>query len=53
MIFREYALSVGFAATSPKGGGLPRLSLWESSREAGERAIFRDVKGAAPYHGIS
>ena len=34
---REDALSVGFAATSPKGGGLSRLSLRESSREAGER----------------
>ena len=35
----------------PQGGGLPRLSLWESSREAGERAISRDAEDVVPYKG--
>ena len=34
----EVALSVAFGATSPEGRGANRLSPWESSREAGERA---------------
>ena len=32
------------AASLPNGGGLPRLSLWENSREAGERAHTRRLR---------
>ena len=51
-IFREYTLSVGFAATSPKKGGGKALSssvgaIHESPVISKKRAIFRGV-GAPP-----
>ena len=47
------------AASLPKGRGsrthapTPGLSLRESSREAGERAIFRAAEDVGPYKGLS